>query len=290
VPPGEYVFRVKAANSDGMWTQKALVVHISPPWWHTRWAYALFLITFAGIFLGGWKYLLRGERMKNEQKLKQVKAEQLLEIERLKSRFFANISHEFRTPLTLILSPLEKKLHALNPDHPEQSDFQLMHRNAQRLLQLVNQLLDLSKLDAGKMTLETRPGDLLPFFRRITASFLSLAETRNIHFRVHCPPGSLWVCFDADKLEKILNNLLSNAFKFTADFGEISVFLQLKPAPTHQNLSSAKACIQAEFCVQDSGIGIAPAQLERIFERFHQVDNTLTREQEKEQGSLFPYP
>ncbi|QHT71668.1 response regulator [Rhodocytophaga rosea] len=280
VPPGEYIFRVKVVNSDGIWTQKAISILISPPWWRTIWAYALYAFAFVGLFYGGWRYLLLRERSKNEQQLRQFKAEQVLEMDQLKSHFFANISHEFRTPLTLILSPLEKKLRTLHVDHPEQSDFQLMHRNALRLLQLVNQLLDLSKLEAGKMVLQTEPGEIIHFFQRIATSFTSLAEARQIQFGVHAPDEYLWVCFDKDKLEKILNNLLSNAFKFTPTAGSISISLRLKPASALDNIPLEKAHILADFSIKDTGIGISSSQIKQIFNRFHQVDNSLTREQE----------
>jgi signal transduction histidine kinase/ligand-binding sensor domain-containing protein/DNA-binding response OmpR family regulator len=278
VPPGAYVFRVRGANSDGVWVERAITILIAPPWWRTPWAYTLFTVAVVCLFYGGWRYLLGRERIKNEQQLKQLKADQLLEIERLKSRFFANVSHELRTPLTLILGPLEKKLTAINPDDPEKHDFQLMQRNARHLLHLVNQLLDLSKLEAGKMKLQTQPGELIEFFHRIAASFAPLAENRKINFQVHLPVDGLWVCFDADKLEKVLNNLLSNAFKFTPDHGEVSVSMRLEPV--NQNGSPEKTFVKVELSVTDTGIGIPAAQLGQIFDRFHQVDNSLTREQE----------
>jgi signal transduction histidine kinase/ligand-binding sensor domain-containing protein/DNA-binding response OmpR family regulator len=278
VPPGAYTFRVKGTNSDGVAVERAIAILISPPWWRTPWAYTLFGVAVVCLFYGGWRYLLGREREKNEQQLKQLKADQLLEIERLKSRFFANISHELRTPLTLILGPLEKKLSTVNPGDPEKQDFELMQRNARRLLHLVNQLLDLSKLEAGKMKLQTQPGELIEFFNRIAASFAPLAESRKIGLQIHFPVESLWVCFDPDKLEKVLNNLLSNAFKFTPDHGEVSVSLSLEPVG--QNGSPQKTFVKVELSVSDTGIGIPADQLGQIFDRFHQVDNSLTREQE----------
>ena len=280
VPPGEYIFRVKAANSDGMWSESSVAVIVEPPLWLTVWAYGVYALVFAGSLYGGWRYLQRLERKKNEQKVRQMKAEQLLEMDRLKSRFFANISHEFRTPLTLILSPLEKLLAEQSENGRRRSLYETMQRNARRLLFLVNQLLDLSKLEARKMNLEAHPGDIIDFMRRITSSFASLAEERNINFQVHSPAGTLWTCFDADKLEKVLNNLLSNAFKFTPEGGEITISLRLKSSSKNSRLPSDKAYIQTEFSVRDSGAGIPQDQLDRVFDRFYQVDNSLTREQE----------
>jgi signal transduction histidine kinase/ligand-binding sensor domain-containing protein/DNA-binding response OmpR family regulator len=278
VAPGAYVFRVKGSNSDGVWVERAITIIVAPPWWRTPWAYALFGVAVVCLFYGGWRYLLGRERIKNEQQLKQLKADQLLEIERLKSRFFANISHELRTPLTLILGPLEKKLSAVDPDDPDKQDFELMQRNARQLLHLVNQLLDLSKFEAGKMKLQTQPGELIEFFNHITASFESLAGRRNIGFHVQLPVERLWVYFDADKLEKVLNNLLSNAFKFTPDDGEVFVSLNLDSGNTKQ--SPGKTFVHMTLSVRDTGIGIPADQLGQIFDRFHQVDHSLTREQE----------
>jgi signal transduction histidine kinase/ligand-binding sensor domain-containing protein/DNA-binding response OmpR family regulator len=280
VPPGAYTFRVKAANSDGVWVEKAIALLITPPWWRTAWAYALYAFTLVGLFYGGWKTLLRRERLKTARKLQALKAEQALEMDRLKSSFFANISHEFRTPLTLIMSPLETWLGGGAENSAYRVQFQRMHRNARRLLELVNQLLDLSKLEAGKMSLDTQPVDLIYFLHRITASFSSLADSRQLTFQATMPEGSLWVQADTDKLEKIVTNLLSNAFKFTPDQGAIALLMRVSALPADHPNSAEKAVLLTEFTVQDNGIGIAVEHQERVFDRFHQVDNSLTREQE----------
>lgn len=280
VPPGEYIFRVKAANSDGMWSESSVAVKVQPPWWLTGWAYALYAFVFVTSLYGGWRYLQNLERKKTEQKVRQMRAEQLSEMDRLKSRFFANISHEFRTPLTLILSPLEKLLADQSDNGRQRSLYETMQRNARRLLYLVNRLLDLSKLEARKMKLEEHPGDIIYFMRRVSASFASLAEERKINFQVQSPAGTLWTCFDADKLEQVLNNLLSNAFKFTPAGGEVTISLRLKSSSSNPKSSSDKVYIQTEFLVRDSGAGIPQEQLGRIFDRFYQVDNSLAREQE----------
>ncbi len=279
VPPGEYVFKVKAANSDGMWSERSVIVIVDPPWWLTVWAYATYAVLFAASLYVGWRYLQKLEQKKNEQKVRQLRAEQILEMDRLKSRFFANISHEFRTPLTLILSPLEKLLADQSENSRRKSLYEAMQRNARRLLYLVNQLLDLSKLEARRMKLDVHPGDIIEFMRKITASFASLAEAQKINFQVQSPAGTLWTYFDEDKLEKVLNNLLSNAFKFTPPSGEITISLRLKTA-SNVNSRPDKAYVQTEFLVRDSGAGIPAEQLGLIFDRFYQVDNSLTREQE----------
>ncbi len=280
VPPGEYVFRVKAANSDGMWAERSVAVIVEPPWWLTRWAYVSYALAFVGCLYATLKYLQRVERKKSEQKVRQMKAEQILEMDKLKSRFFANISHEFRTPLTLILSPLDKLLADQSENGRRKALYEAMQRNARKLLYLVNELLDLSKLEARRMKLEVHPGDMIEFMRKVTASFASLAEAKKINFQVQSPAGTLLTYFDEDKLEKVLNNLLSNAFKFTPPSGEVTISLRLKTPSLSRNSQSDKTYIQAEFCVRDSGAGIPAGKLDRIFDRFYQVDNSLTREQE----------
>ncbi|MEO6285725.1 MAG: two-component regulator propeller domain-containing protein [Dyadobacter sp.] len=280
VPPGSYNFHLRAANSDGIWVEKSMPILISPPWWRTAWAYGLYALVLAGLFFGGWQLLLRGERAKSALKIREIKAQQLLEMDRLKSDFFANITHEFRTPLTLILSPLEHWLSSLPSESPYASQFKSMQRNGRRLLHLVNQLLDLSKLEAGKMQLDAQPGDLIYFVDRITASFSAMAQSRGITYQVSVPQGNLWLYFDADKLEKILNNLLSNAFKFTPDNGRVTVSLLLVANLEEQKKTSEKPNILVELKVTDSGSGIPTEQLERIFDRFHQLGNSGDRQAE----------
>ena len=280
VPPGEYVFKVKAANSDGMWSERSIAVIVDPPWWSTVWAYTFYAALFAASLYAGWRYLQKQEQRKNEQKVRQMKAEQILEMDKLKSRFFANISHEFRTPLTLILSPLDKLLADQSENSRRKALYEAMQRNARKLLYLVNELLDLSKLEARRMKLEMQPGDIIEFMRKVTASFASLAEAKKINFQVQSPAGTLWTYYDEDKLEKVLNNLLSNAFKFTPPSGEITISLRLSTPSLNRDSQSDNAYVQAQFCVRDNGSGIPAGKLDRIFDRFYQVDNSLTREQE----------
>ncbi|MEZ4849021.1 MAG: ATP-binding protein [Bacteroidia bacterium] len=200
----------------------------------------------------------RQKAAKMEIQAKQADAEKLQEIDRIKSHFFANISHEFRTPLTLILGPLDKLINKTYHGNP-QTYFQLMRRNARRLLELINQLLDLSRIEAGKMKLNLASGDIMAFLRVITGNFESFAESKNIRFHTHIGHQEINMAFDRDKLEKTVNNLLSNAFKFTPEEGDVW-------------LSVEKIENTIEITVRDNGIGIPEETLEHIFDRFYRVE------------------
>ena len=230
IPPGYYVFRLKGSNSDGIWNdfppdETSVKVIIHPPWWRTWWAYALYASLALAFLYSLRRYEMNRQQLKHNLQIEHVQAEKLQELDRLKARFFANISHEFRTPLTLVLGPIENLRQRLADDETKQ-ELSMMQRNAQRLLRLINQLLDLSRLEAGKLKLEARPDDLLAFLKGVVFSFESLAEQKGITLQFQFPENlPSVVYFDADKLEKVFVNLLSNAFKFTAEGGLISVLL-----------------------------------------------------------------
>ncbi|MCK4345541.1 MAG: tetratricopeptide repeat protein [Bacteroidales bacterium] len=206
--------------------------------------------------------IFRNYRIKN-------KANKLLaEMDQLKSRLFSNISHEFRTPLTLILGPIEEMLSAEKDKKPTRKAVKMMRRNANRLLNLVNQMLNLSKLDAGSLKLELVEKDIVRFLRVSILSFASLAEKKKINFIHKFPDEKLTTWYDPDKLEKILDNLLSNAFKFTPKGGEVKCEVKL-PGP-EMNL--------VEILVKDTGKGIPADQLDKVFDRFHQVKGSYEQE------------
>jgi signal transduction histidine kinase/DNA-binding NarL/FixJ family response regulator len=185
---------------------------------------------------------------------------QIMEMDQMKTRFFANISHEFRTPLTLILGPLEDILAKEEMKEKNRVIMERMHRSAARLLALINQLLDLSKLDAGSMKLELIESDVLRFLRVIFASFTPLAERKAIYYTCDLPNKPIVTTFDQDKIEKILYNLLSNAFKFTPDEGEINCTVKISKSN------------ELQISVKDTGSGIPPEMIEKIFDRFYQVE------------------
>jgi len=267
--PGEYTFRVKGSNNDNVWNEEgaSIKIIVAPPWWKTWWAYLSYVVLVISVLYGLRRYELNRLNWKNQSKLDEVKLKERAEIDKMKSRFFANISHEFRTPLTLILGPLEK----IKPKTTEkeiQKQTGLIRRNASRLLSLVNQLLDLSKLEAGKLKLTTAPGNIVPFVKGIAMSFESIAEHKDILLKVNSLNDDIQLYFDRDKMAKILTNLLSNAFKFTPDGGEITVHIN----QTDQN--------SIEIKIRDTGIGISEDELPKLFDRFYQVDSSQTREHE----------
>ncbi len=276
--PGEYIFKVKGSNSDGVWNQLPATIRVvvTPPFWQTWWAYLFYVLAGAGVLFLLKRYTERRERLKNELELKRVESEKLQEVDQMKTRFFTNISHEFRTPLTLILGPLEKKLSEIAPGAPEGNELRMMHRNAHRLLQLINQLLDISKLEAGSVKLEPAQGDLLAFLKSMVFSFASLADSKGIKLEFGSPHASLWALFDRDKIEKIITNLLSNAFKFTPDGAMIRVNVHVVAS----DLTEVNGLETVEITVEDTGAGIPAAEMGKIFDRFFQVDGSTTRERE----------
>lgn len=210
--------------------------------------------------------LLLAVLLYNQYRIKQKANKELQELGRLKSNFFANISHEFRTPLTLIKGPIEHL--EQNPEEQlDRNDVKMIRRNTNKVLGLVNQLLDLSRIDEGKLQLKSTEGDIFKCLRTAAASFNSYAAQRHMDYRLEIPSETLWAAFDRDKLEKVVYNLLSNAFKFSED-GELVAL--------EASYAKAELVIQ----VSDSGQGISEDKLPYIFDRFYQVDGGITKERE----------
>jgi CheY-like chemotaxis protein len=211
----------------------------------------------------------RTAELATEKEVTARQASALAELDRAKDRFFANISHEFRTPLTLILGPLadlSEGRHGVLPA-PVAGQLAMMRRNAQRLLRLINQVLDLTRLESGELALDLAPADLAATGRATTASFAPLAERRGIALTFRAPAGAVPVRLDVPQFEKVLLNLLSNAFKFTEPGGRVSVRITVDDGA-------------AMLAVRDTGVGIAPALLPRVFDRFFQADGSATRRHE----------
>lgn len=261
--PGTYTFRVKATGSDGYagTEESRLKIVILPPFWLTGWAYLVYALLMVGAVIFSFYAVQRRER--NRFKLRQMEedAKKKEELNQLKFRFFTNVSHELRTPLTLIISPLESMMKEVS-DEKLHDKLQLLYRNAQRLLNLVNQLLDFRKNEMAGLHLTLSEGDIVAYVRSICHSFLMLSEKKNVHLTFFSAMESLNMSFDEDKIGKVVMNLLSNAFKFTPEGGRVDVALEMsKELP-------GKLLIK----VADTGVGIKEEDKERIFERFYQVE------------------
>jgi signal transduction histidine kinase/ligand-binding sensor domain-containing protein/DNA-binding response OmpR family regulator len=265
--PGNYTFRVKASFANGEWSDKetTLKIRIRPPFWRTPVAYILYALVLAFSLWLAKKITVERTRMRFEVEHQRKEAERVQALDALKTKFFTNVSHEFRTPLTLILSPLEKIIKQI-PDEDQRQQLNLVQRNAKRLLSLVNQLLDFRKIEVQEMKLHPSIGDIIAFSKDNSNSFLDIAEKKKIRFSFSSNINSLEIYFDKDKLEKILFNLLSNAFKYTHDNGEVSLIVTYNQP---QN-TDADGTIAME--VKDNGIGIPADKHEKIFQRFFQTD------------------
>lgn len=261
--PGEYTFRVYASDMENSLKsdEASLSIVVLPPFWRTKWAYSLYLVVTLFLIFYTIQFIVKRERNKfllHQEKLETAKVH---EMDMMKLKFFTNISHEFRTPLTLILSPLERLIKATE-DNSNKEQLRLIQRNSKRLLNLVNQLLDFRRLEVQGLTLDVREGELVAFCKEATESFSDLSETRNIKLSFSSNVNELKAAFDYDKIEKIIFNLLSNAFKFTNENGNISVSLLYEDTESEENF--------VHIVVKDTGIGIPEEKQEIIFERFVQ--------------------
>ncbi|GAB3902688.1 two-component regulator propeller domain-containing protein [Larkinella knui] len=265
LPDGDYRFAMMGSADGQVWSDPVeLQIRLHPPFYRTWWAYLLYAMLLAVV---GWQlYRFQTQRWLLQQQVifEQNEASRLAELDALKTQFFTNISHEFRTPLTLILGPIEQ----LTQEYAQDARFPLLQRNANRLLNLINQLLDLSKLEAGQMKSETVEGDITAFFRTLASSFSSLAENRFIQFSFGQNATELWADFDRDKIEKIVSNLLANAFKFTPAGKAVRMEIDYSAQSLENTLI---------LTIQDTGIGMNSAHLEHIFERFYQIDQNIGR-------------
>lgn len=265
--PGRYTFSVKAANADGLWNRKAtsIQVIVLSPWWATWWAYLLYALALGGLVLGFIRYRIKQLKLQQEIEFNHREAERLQAVDEMKTRFFTNITHEFRTPLSLIIGPTEKLLLDKNLAASFHSSLNTVQRNARQLLYLINQLLDLSKLEAGSMPITEFRGDLIEFMNQQLDLIRSMAEDKQIHLRLQPNDLSGEYLFDAAKWERILSNLLTNAIKFTPAKGTVILSLQ---SPSDGWM---------ELAVSDTGIGIPTDKLPYVFDRFYQADDSKTR-------------
>lgn len=262
---GKYIFKVKASNSDGLWNEKgqSVKIKILPPIWKTWWAYFLYLILLFAILLLIRKYSLLRIHEKNELKQERLEKEKIEEINRLKLKLFTNISHDFRTPLTLIIGPLERMIKNKEGNSFVQKQHETMFRNASVLLQLINQLLDFRKSESGKLNLKASKNNIVSFVQNIKKSFEELATYREIEYSIVTSNDNIDIWFDVVNLKKVIFNLLSNAFKFTPNKGEIKI--NITTVKKNQN-----KFVKIE--IEDTGKGIPKKNIKFVFDRFYQIE------------------
>jgi signal transduction histidine kinase/ligand-binding sensor domain-containing protein/DNA-binding NarL/FixJ family response regulator len=265
--PDTYTLRLNASNTIGEWSSqiRTLDITIRPPWWQTWWAYLLYAMIALTVVYGVIRAYVNRLKLKQsiafsqkEMALKQKEAEQLREVDEMKTRFFSNITHEFRTPLTLILAPADQMLQEPR-DTSDAKRLALIGRNAQQLLGLVNQLLDLSKLESGAMKVAETQSDPAEFIEGIVQTFEISAKSKNIQLSFEAASLGQHYLFDHEKLERIMNNLIANAVKFTGDKGRVCIALETE-------------IDGIRISVSDTGVGIPPEQANHIFDRFFQID------------------
>ncbi len=265
--PGNYTLRINATDNKGQWSNynKEIRIRIHPPFWATWWAYVLYALIALGLIR--LYFIFREKRIQTEQSLAFEKREamRLKELDEVKDRFFNNITHEFRTPLTLIITPLEKMVNDHSLPAPLQASLQTIERNSRQLLRLINQLLDLSKLKGARMDVKLSSGEFSSFIAGCVQSFETTAREKDIRLSLQLEGVEGLYLFDEEKWEKITGNLLSNALKFAPAGSEVSVMIR----------QLANERIRLE--VQDNGPGIPVEQQQKIFERFYQVDSSSTR-------------
>ncbi len=282
--PGKYTFRVRAFNPDGLPTTKNKNLNIEliilPPWYRETWAWCLWISLFIGLLFSFYYFQLK-------RKLAQAEAHRFKELNHAKSRLYTNITHEFRTPLTVILGMAEQVKN--DPSNWFNEGLKLIRRNGKQLLSLVNQMLDLSKLESGNMPLHYIHGDVVAFLKYQAESLHSYSDSKDIRLHFLSKPDRLEMDHDPEKLQNIVSNLLSNAIKFTPPGGDIYLQMEVhrdqEPggrgqegrARGHENPNGQHLAQSLSIQVKDTGEGISEKDLPHIFDRFYQVDASATR-------------
>lgn len=268
LPPGNYTFTVLASNSDKAWNKEgtSITIKILPPPWKTWWAYSIYIALLIGFLWLSRHIGISRIKLRNKLEIANLNYQREQEITQVKSRLFTNVSHEFRTPLTLMMGPLSELTVAPQFDPGTRGTLNRILNQAKRLLHLVNQLLAVQKVEASNLSLHVGVYDVISVIRYVTDSFIDEADRRNIGFSIDAP-AQLTFSFDKEKIEIVLFNLLSNAFKFTPDSGRIRLVAGLTTADTGDPY--------CEVTVDDTGCGIPEDEQHKIFDRFYQAEKGL---------------
>lgn len=264
--PGNHLFKIKAANGDGVWSDEVttLQIKILPPWYRTWWTY---LIYIGLLIFGIWELSqIRSRRIQLQynMQLEQKETDRLRELENFRSRLYTDITHEFRTPLTVILGTADQ-LNRQSKTKENQQKIHLIQRNGKNLLELINQLLDLAKVEHNELSINYIQGDIFNYIHYLSESFHSLAQSRQIKLQLQSPKQEIWMDYDPVKIRQIMGNLISNAIKYTSTNGKVSI-----------NIDTPSAN-QVQIMVSDTGQGIPDKDIARIFDRFYQADDDIAK-------------
>ena len=269
LPPGIYTFHLKASNNDGIWNNNgpALRIHVPAPLWQRWWAYLIYALILFTAIRQYFIYRQKKLTLEHELHFTQLQQEQSEKIHQERLRFFTQIAHEFRTPLTLILNPLDELSQKTIHISGTKEAIKLIRKNTQRLLSLTNNLLNIQQLETGKSKLHPIAFDFYEFMQELYYTFQATAQNRNIQFRLEMKKSCLPVLYDRDELEKAIFNLLSNAFKFTPSGGTVTLSARLSSSePANDIPASPMTCLLIE--IKDNGIGIHPEDKDKLFEPF----------------------
>ena len=264
LPPGDYTFKVKAANQDGIWFENyaTLKIKVLPPWYKTWWAFLSYFLIAAALIYYYLLYRSNQARLKYEVKIAQMSAEKEKELNERKLSFFTNVSHEFRTPLTLIINPVKELLFSTGERSNDTTNLNIVYRNARRLLSLVDQLLLFRKADSGADKLKIVKLNIVNLFKEVFLCFNHQAKSKNIQFDFFCDAETIELFADREKIEIALFNLISNALKFTPDNGTVNCWI-----------SETATSVNIE--IRDSGCGIDEAIGEQLFNKFYQAQSEM---------------
>ena len=264
--PGKYTFRIKASNNEQVWNEegRSIRLTITPPWWQTRWAYTTYVLLAMALLAGAFRLQRRRLNLQANLQLEQEEASRLKELDEVKSRMYANVTHEFRTPVTVILGMADEIRR--RPEEQLYNRLGLIERNGRKLLGLVNQLLNMTRLEAGVLEYKPVCSDVVAFLREMVEGFRPFADSRELGLLFQSEMERLEMDFDPEKLERAMANLLSNAIKFT-ETGSVQVGISIKDNSLIIN-------------VKDTGIGISPEDLPKVFDRFYQTDASTARKWE----------
>ncbi|MDN5212973.1 two-component regulator propeller domain-containing protein [Fulvivirgaceae bacterium BMA12] len=268
---GDYELKIRASSDPESFSEDytSILLNVAPPYWGTPLAYFIYFVLILSLLYIFFVISRKWERLNQNLKFEHLQREQEKEFNQKRVKFFTDISHELRTPLTLILAPLERIIKSNFGNLKVKNQLMLMLRNGERMLQLINQLLDLRKLETGHMQLQVAKGNMAQFIKEISLSFRELAHDRNIEFEVISNQETVNVWFDRDKFEIILFNLLSNAIKYTPEYGKISVQIGTGDSNTDTESTTQKTAKSAFIRIDNTGYGIPEDQIGHIFERFY---------------------